>query len=114
MQSRNQKRLHRKKRVRAKVFGTQLRPRLTVFRSLTAVYAQLIDDENGKTLCQFNSAMIKGKKNNLLSAEKVGTELAKIAVSQGIKQVVFDRSGYRYLGKIKALAEGARKGGLDF
>jgi len=96
----------RKRRVRSKIAGTLERPRLTVFKSNQYVYAQLINDDEGKTL-----VAAKGVKN---SGEKVGEELAKKAIAKKIKQVVFDRNGFMYHGRIKAIADGARKGGLEF
>jgi len=92
----------RKLRVRAKVTGTKSRPRLTVFRSNRYVYAQMIDDAAGATL-----AASKG-----VDAEKVGVEIAKLASKKKIKEAVFDRNGYRYHGKVKALAEAVREGGI--
>lgn len=94
----------KRKKIRAKISGTAERPRLAVFKSNTGVYAQLIDDEKAVTL-----ASAKGK-----DASKVGEEIAKKAVAKKIDQAVFDRGGYAYIGKISALAEGARKGGLKF
>lgn len=114
MQSREAARIHRKKRIKAKIKGTAKTPRLCVFRSAVAIYAQLIDDEAGKTLVAFDSRMLKGKEFNIEKSFKTGEELAKIAGTKGIKQAVFDRGGYKYHGKVKALAEGARKGGLKF
>ena len=111
----NVRRARRKRRVRKSVFGTPERPRLTVFRSLKHVYAQVIDDLKGKTLA---SASSKDKgaagKGNCSAAEAVGKALAERAKSAGVKQVVFDRNGYRYHGRVAALAKGARAGGLDF
>lgn len=97
-------RLTRKKRIRGRVSGTDARPRLSVYRSLTTVYAQVINDEKGVTLAEAH-----GKKG-----AEVGEELAKKAVKAKVKKVVFDRSGYRYHGHVKALAEAARNGGLEF
>lgn len=111
--SRNKLRLHRKRRIRAKVFGTAKRPRLAVFRSLKNIYVQIIDDEKGATLVAANLSEIKGK-NNLESAGKIGELIAKKCQEKKITEIVFDRSGYKYHGKVKALAEGARKGGLKF
>jgi large subunit ribosomal protein L18 len=96
----------RKLRVRSKIFGTAKRPRLTVYRSNKSLYGQIIDDEKGITL-----AAAKGVKT---TGEKIGEELAKKAIAKKIKKVVFDRSGFRYHGRVKSLAEGARKGGLEF
>jgi len=111
--SRNKLRLHRKKRVRAKVFGTSQRPRLAVFKSLRNLYAQLIDDEKGNTLVSIDINKIKAK-NNLEGAKKAGKLLAEKCLKKKIKNVVFDRAGYKFHGKIKALADGAREGGLKF
>ena len=103
----------RKRRVRSKLSGTLSRPRLTVFKSSVHVYAQLIDDETGKTLVSASDLKIKtGKKVEM--AGKVGEELAKGAVAKKIKKVIFDRNGYKYHGRVKAVADGARKGGLEF
>ena len=103
-------RLRRKKRIRAKVVGTSARPRLSVYVSLTKVSAQLIDDAAGKTLAY--AASEKGK--NLKEAEKVGEAIAKKAKDLKVTAIVFDRNGRRYHGRIKALAEAARKSGLQF
>lgn len=104
----------RRNRVRAKVFGTELRPRLSVFRANQHIYGQIINDEIGKTLVSGSSLKVKapGKKSDI--AKEIGKDLAKKALEQGIKQVVFDRGGNAYHGRIKALAEGAREGGLVF
>jgi len=106
----------RKARVRAKVFGTKVRPRILVFRSNKAIYAQIIDDEVGKTLVSASSKEkeVRDAKSKSQAAELAGGLLAKKALKAKIKKVVFDKSGYRYHGRIKALAEGARKGGLNF
>lgn len=111
--SRNQIRLHRKKRISAKVKGTAKVPRLSVFRSLKGIWAQAVDDENGKTLVAANLKETKAK-NDMVGAEKVGEAVAKKCLAKKIEKVVFDRAGYKYHGKVKALAEGARKGGLKF
>jgi large subunit ribosomal protein L18 len=111
---RNKKRISRKKRISAKVFGTAKRPRLCVFRSLKSVYAQVIDDEAGKTLISAKLKEIKSAKNDIAGAEKVGELVAEKCLKGKISTVVFDRGGYKYHGKVKALAEGARKGGLKF
>lgn len=109
----NQKRERRHKRIRSQIAGTAKLPRLSVFRSNKYIYAQLVDDENGKTLASASS--IKLKSGGLLGKAKLtGETLAKVAQTKGIKKVVFDRGGYVYTGKIKALAEGAREGGLVF
>jgi len=112
-------RVRRHKRVRQKVSGTDSRPRLCVFRSLNHIYAQVINDSQGQTLVSASTldAEIKndskGKKKTG-RAELVGTLLAKRAVDKGISQVAFDRGGCKYQGRVKALAEAARKGGLKF
>jgi large subunit ribosomal protein L18 len=117
--SSNIARKRRHARIRAKVAGTAAKPRLCVFRSLTNIYAQVIDDGSGTTVASAGSlsADIKGKvdgKNKTQIAEIVGTELAKIAQGKGVSEVIFDRGGYKYQGRIKALAEAARKAGLKF
>jgi large subunit ribosomal protein L18 len=104
-------------RVRSKVSGTADRPRLCVFRSLNHIYAQVIDDVAGHTLAAAStveSGVNKDGNNKSRLAEAVGTLVAKRAQEQGITSVVFDRGGYRYQGRVKALADGARKGGLVF
>ena len=111
--SRNQQRLHRKKRIRVK--GTASRPRFSVFRSLRGLSVQIIDDEKGNTLVAVTWKEIgANSKNDIKSAEKVGELVADKCLKQGIREVVFDRSGYKYHGKVKAVAEGARKKGLKF
>jgi large subunit ribosomal protein L18 len=105
--------LQRKRRVRSRVAGTADRPRLTVYKSNTHIYGQLIDDIKQKTVVSASDLKSKsGKKTDMAGA--VGEEIAKKAVAKKIKKVVFDRNGYRYHGRVKALAEGARKGGLEF
>lgn len=105
-------------RVRKKIFGTSDVPRLTVHKSLKNIYAQIIDDEEGITLASASTLdkAFKGEELgcNIESAKKVGELLAKRALEKGIKKVAFDRSGYRYHGRIKALAEAAREAGLEF
>jgi len=113
------KRQRRHRRVRKKVFGTAERPRLNVFRSLKHIYAQLIDDDRGVTLAAASTLVpelrAKGKIGTKKDAAKVvGELLAQRALAVGIQQVVFDRGGYKYHGRVKALAEGARAGGLQF
>jgi large subunit ribosomal protein L18 len=109
-------RARRKLRIRKKISGTNERPRLTVFRSNKQIYAQVIDDVEGSTLVHVTSlatsAGFEGNKSKL--AEHVGEAVAQACIGKGIKQVVFDRNGYIYHGRVKALAEGARKGGLEF
>ena len=112
----NKQRLLRHKRVRAKISGTAECPRLDVFRSNKHIYAQIIDDEAGKTLCSASTLEkdFEGYGGNKEAAEKVGKKIAERALDLGIKTVVFDRGGYVYHGRVQALAEGAREGGLDF
>ena len=111
--SRNNLRLHRKRRIRAKVSGTAERPRLSIFRSLAGMEVQLIDDEAGKTILGSTIKKIKAK-NNLEGAKLLGADIAKKAIAKKISEIVFDRGGYKYHGKVKALADGARTGGLKF
>ena len=112
----NKARLHRHVRVRAKISGTSARPRLNVFRSAKHIYAQLIDDVAGVTLCSASTMdkEFEGKGGNKEASKKVGQMLASRALEKGITEVVFDRSGYLYHGRVKELAEGAREGGLKF
>jgi large subunit ribosomal protein L18 len=111
----SQKRERRHARVRATVLGTVERPRLSIFRSNKFIYAQIIDDEAGKTLVSASDMALKGKKKGKIDSSKtIGTELAKKAKEKNITKVVFDRGGYLYAGRVKAVAEGAREGGLDF
>lgn len=107
------KRLRRHRRIRAKVFGTADRPRLAVFRSNRGIYTQVIDDERGSTLAAISSAVVSGK-TATERAKEVGKRIAAIAIEKKIMKVVFDRGGYMYRGKIKALADGAREAGLVF
>jgi large subunit ribosomal protein L18 len=109
----------RHRRVRQKVTGTISRPRLCVFRSLNHIHAQLIDDSRGQTLVSMSTldSQVRSKTDGMgksKKAEIVGTLLADKALNKGIKQVVFDRGGYKYHGRVKALAEAARKAGLEF
>ena len=112
-------RVRRHVRVRKRVFGTGQRPRLNVFKSLSGIYAQVIDDMEGRTLISASTVdkdlreKVKGMKKTE-QAKVVGKEVAERAKSKGISTVVFDRGGYRYVGRIKALADGAREGGLQF
>jgi large subunit ribosomal protein L18 len=117
--SREKSRTKRHKRVRKKVYGTTERPRLNVFRSLKHIYVQIIDDHKGKTLVAASSAdkELKGKVatgGNIEAAKSVGLLIAQRATGKGMKSVVFDRGGYLYHGRVKALADGAREGGLEF
>jgi large subunit ribosomal protein L18 len=100
--------------IRKKINGTATKPRLSVFRSNTAVYAQLIDDLAGKTLVGFGASSTVLKKSKTEVAQMVGKSIAEKAKSIGIEEVVFDRNGYLYHGRVKALAEAAREGGLKF
>jgi large subunit ribosomal protein L18 len=116
---RNQERLIRHRRVRAKVAGTVARPRLSIFCSNRYLYAQIIDDETGRTLVSISNLPVSKAKQNspakiIKSASALGEALAVKAVAKKIKLVVFDRGGYRYAGRVKALADGARAGGLVF
>ena len=116
--SKNTNRRHVHKRIRKKVLGTAERPRLNVYRSLNHIYVQLIDDLKGATLVSANSA--EGKKGerrnggNLAAAKSVGKSIAERAKAKGIEKVVFDRGGYIYHGRVKALADSAREAGLQF
>ncbi|WP_026996212.1 50S ribosomal protein L18 [Flectobacillus major] len=108
------RRLRIKLSIRAKVSGTAEKPRLSVFRSNTAIYAQLIDDVKGQTLAAASSKELGLKSGNVESAKQVGAKIAEKALTAGISTVVFDRNGYLYHGRVKAVAEGAREGGLKF
>ena len=115
----NQDRVIRHARVRKKVNGTELRPRLSVYRSTNHIYAQLIDDVKGNTLCAASTlekevaAQVKDLSKSE-AAKVVGKAVAEKALKLGIKEVVFDRGGYLYTGRVQALAEGAREAGLEF
>ncbi len=111
------RRIRRHRRLRNRISGTETRPRMSVFKSNLHIYAQLIDDVNGRTLVSASNLekdLAKFKGANKTSAQSVGTLIAERAVKKGIKEVVFDRSGYQYHGCIKAIAEAARKAGLKF
>ena len=112
----NQARLVRHKRVRAKISGTPERPRLSVYRSLANINAQIIDDVNGVTLASASTLekAFEGNGGNKDAAKKIGLTIAERALAKGITEVVFDRGGYVYEGRVKELAEGAREGGLKF
>lgn len=113
--SRNAARIRRHVRVRRKVSGTPECPRLNVYRGNANIHAQIIDDTNGNTLVSASSVQMKLENGgNVEAAKAVGTELAKRAAEKGIKNVVFDRGGYVYAGRVKALADAAREGGLEF
>ena len=117
--SRSAARIHRHARVRVRVTGTTDRPRLNVFRSLSEIYAQVIDDSAGRTIASASTVdkdlreQMKGLKK-AEQAKLVGQKVAERAKDKGIEAVVFDRGGFRYVGRIKALADGAREGGLQF
>lgn len=117
--TRTESRLKRHFRVRKNISGTPDRPRICVFRSLAEIYVQVIDDQAGQTLASASTVdhelreKVKGLKKTE-QASLVGELVGKRAVDKGIKQVVFDRGGFRYIGRVKALADGARKAGLDF
>lgn len=113
-QLKRNKRQLRHGRVRAVVSGTAERPRLSVFRSSGHIYAQLIDDTAGKTLAQSSTIELKSKSAKTDNSTAVGKAIATKAIEKGIKKVVFDRGGYQYHGRVKALAEAAREAGLDF
>ena len=102
----------RARRVSAKISGTPERPRLSIFRSNRNIFAQLIDDTKGITLASIHSAALSAKGNKTEVATELGKEIAKRALAQNIKTVVFDRGGNRYHGRVKAVADGAREGGL--
>ena len=109
-------RMKRHVRVRGKISGTPERPRLCVFRSESNIYAQIIDDVAGNTLCSASTVEkeFDGNGGNVEAAKKIGLKVAERALAKGIDTVVFDRGGYIYHGRVKALAEGAREGGLKF
>lgn len=114
----NEKRARKHRKIRSKISGTSAVPRLSVFKSNTYIYAQLVDDDSQKTIASISSLELKkGKKtvmNKTAAAREAGKLLAEKALSQKLKKVVFDRGGYVYAGRVKALADGAREGGLDF
>ncbi|WP_461210867.1 50S ribosomal protein L18 [Desulfocurvus sp. DL9XJH121] len=116
--SKNTKRLRRKIRIRKKVSGTAERPRLCVFRSNAHIYANLVNDETGETILSASTLSLSkdgaAKSLNKELATEVGREIAKLAKEKNVADVVFDRNGYLYHGRVKALADGAREGGLNF
>jgi large subunit ribosomal protein L18 len=118
--NRNKSRERIKQHIKKTIYGTLDKPRLAVYRSLKYLYAQLIDDEKGNTLAFVSSRskemkeQLAGAKGTIAKAKIVGLTLAKKALEKNIKTVVFDRGGYRYHGKVKAIADGAREGGLKF
>ena len=119
IKTKNDARLKRKKRIRKKIYGTSERPRLTVFRSARHIYAQVIDDSSGRTLAaassvekNFTGGSEAAKKSAV--ANRIGKLVAERAIDKGVKCVVFDRNGFLYHGRVKAVSEGAREGGLEF
>jgi large subunit ribosomal protein L18 len=112
------RRFKRKIKIKARIHGTEARPRLTVYRSNKYISAQVINDDKGKTIVSINSKNIKIDKTNKMNKSsisfQVGKEIAEKAIKKKIKKVIFDRSGYLYHGRIKAFADGAREGGLEF
>lgn len=113
MLAKRPKRTLRHLKIRKRVKGYVDKPRLSVFKSNRYIYAQLIDDNSGKTLASTSDKSSK-EKNRIKKAQETGLKLAKLGVAKKIKKVVFDRSGYKYHGRVKALAQGAREGGLNF
>ena len=113
--SRNDERVRRHKRIRAKISGTKAVPRLNVYRSNKHIYAQIIDDEKAATIAATSSQFLKIENgSNIAAAELVGKSIGEMAKAKKIKKVVFDRGGYIYHGRVKALAEAARAAGLEF
>ena len=116
--SKNESRQRRKVRIRKKISGTSERPRLVIYRSNLHVYAQIVDDLDGATLVATSTLSlaksVAGMHCNKSGAEKVGMEIARMAKEKNISKVVFDRNGYLYHGRVKAVADGAREGGLEF
>jgi len=108
------RRIRIRKGIRSKISGSSLAPRLSVYRSNRAIYAQLINDENGETLVAASSKEIGGSNVTVAISKAVGLKLAEKAQSSGIQKVVFDRGGYPFHGQVKAMADGAREGGLKF
>jgi len=108
------RRLKIKRRIRGKIFGLPNKPRLSVYRSNEFIYAQLIDDLSSITLASASSKKIEGSLNKMEESKLVGKAIAELALSKGITDIVFDRGGYLYHGRVKALAEGAREAGLKF
>ena len=113
-ESKNLMRIKRHRKIRQNLSGTETAPRLCVFRSNSAIYAQIIDDTKGVTLVSSSSLELKIKNNNLEAAAAIGKDIAEKAKKAKIKTVVFDRGGYIYHGRVKALAEAARENGLEF
>ncbi len=108
-------RIRRHKKIRKKISGSETKPRLVVFRSNKYLYAQIINDQAAKTIVAANDKNIKEKVNGKISkAKSLGLELAKKATEKKVKEIVFDRAGYKYHGRVKALADGLREGGIEF
>lgn len=115
MKSKEQNRIRRKKRIRGKMTGTPERPRLSVFRSAKHIYAQVVDDRDGRTLCSASTVASKvSGVRKTDAAKQIGESVAKACLDKGIQSVIFDRNGFLYHGRIKALATGAREAGLQF
>ncbi|MGD8251323.1 MAG: 50S ribosomal protein L18 [Desulfobacterales bacterium] len=119
MNARTEARLKRKRRIRKKILGTPERPRLTIFRSARHIYAQLIDDTNGSTIASASSLDKSVKEGQAFDSKKsqavqIGKLVAERAITKGVKKVVFDRNGYLYHGRVKAISDGAREAGLEF
>ena len=110
----NLRRVGIRQRIRKTILGTSVRPRLSVFRSNKAIYVQLIDDSSGHTIASSTSRTITEKINKVELSVRVGKEIAEKAIAIGITEIVFDRGGYLYHGRVKSLAEGARNAGLKF
>jgi len=111
----NVRRKRRKTGIRKSLFGSATKPRLSVYRSSKHIYAQLIDDFEGKTLASASTVQTKAQKGgNVDAAKQIGTKIAEVAKSAGIDTVAFDRNGFKYHGRVKALADAAREGGLKF
>lgn len=112
------RRLRIKRRIRRRIHGTQVRPRMSVFRSNKEIYVQFVNDDEGRTLCSASSRAKDiaelGKMTKIEQAQHVGKKAAEAAKAQGIEAVVFDRNGYQYHGRVRALADAAREGGLNF
>ncbi len=113
-ESKNTSRIKRHNRIRKNLSGTKEMPRLSIYRSNTAMYVQIIDDTEGATLVSASSHELNAKNANIETAGKLGTLVAEKALKKGIETVVFDRSGYKYHGRVKALADAAREAGLKF
>ncbi len=109
-----EKRMRLKGKIRANIFGTGELPRLSVFRSNKFIYGQLIDDNKGVTIAAVSDIKSKGKGTKVASAKAMGVAIAKDATAKGITKVVFDRNGFKYTGRVKEFADGAREGGLTF